>query len=167
MPWLILSGSNYPYLEQISMVPKTFKPLRFHCIWKYRLIFTYAFFAWPGLDFVIKIYSLMFSGPHVCTSHLYGVRTIVGVLPAWFRFAQCLRRYRDTKLVFPHVVNAGKYSTSFFTALFSTLYHVQKGKWESLINSASTALIRLCQVDSSTTNLWNSLIRIAGCLVSL
>lgn len=64
--------------------------------------------------------------PNVCTSHLYGVRTIVGVLPAWFRFAQCLRRYRDTKLVFPHIVNAGKYSTSFFTALFSTLYHVQK-----------------------------------------
>ena len=70
----------------------------------------------------------MFSGPQVCTSHLYGVRTIVGVLPAWFRFAQCLRRYRDTKLAFPHMVNAGKYSTSFFTAIFSTLYHVNKGK---------------------------------------
>ena len=71
---------------------------------------------------------LLYSGPKVCTSQLYGIRTIVGILPAWFRFAQCLRRYRDTKLVFPHVVNAGKYSTSFFTALFSTLYNVQKGK---------------------------------------
>ena len=30
----------------------------------------------------------MASGPQVCTCHLYGVRTIVGVLPAWFRFAQ-------------------------------------------------------------------------------
>ena len=30
-PWLIFSGSNsnYPYLEQISMVPKMFEPLRF------------------------------------------------------------------------------------------------------------------------------------------
>lgn len=38
-----------------------------------------------------------------------------------FRFAQCLRRYRDTKEAFPHLVNAGKYSTTFFVVLFSSL----------------------------------------------
>ena len=38
-----------------------------------------------------------------------------------FRFAQCLRRYRDTKEAFPHLANAGKYSTTFFVVLFSTL----------------------------------------------
>ena len=32
---LTLSGSNYPYLEQISMVPKMFEPLRFDCIYIY------------------------------------------------------------------------------------------------------------------------------------
>ena len=31
VPWLTLSGSNYPYLEQISMVPKMFEPLKFDC----------------------------------------------------------------------------------------------------------------------------------------
>ncbi|KAF9538842.1 hypothetical protein EC957_006162 [Mortierella hygrophila] len=31
---------------------------------------------------------------------------------AWFRFLQCLRRYRDTLEWFPHLVNAGKYSAS-------------------------------------------------------
>ena len=30
-PWLTLSGSNYPYLEQISMAPKMLEPLRFEC----------------------------------------------------------------------------------------------------------------------------------------
>ena len=30
-PWLTLSGSNYLYLEQISMVPKIFEPLKFDC----------------------------------------------------------------------------------------------------------------------------------------
>ncbi|XP_053380259.1 xenotropic and polytropic retrovirus receptor 1-like [Mercenaria mercenaria] len=64
--------------------------------------------------------------PQVCTKHVYGIRTVVSILPAWFRFAQCLRRYRDTKLVFPHVINAGKYSTTFLTAFFSTMYHLQK-----------------------------------------
>ncbi|XP_050411533.1 xenotropic and polytropic retrovirus receptor 1 isoform X1 [Patella vulgata] len=64
--------------------------------------------------------------PSVCTKNIYGIRSVVGCLPAWFRFAQCLRRYRDTKLIFPHIVNAGKYSTTFFVMLFSTIYKVQK-----------------------------------------
>ena len=29
--WLILSGSNYPCLEQIHMVQKNFEPLKFDC----------------------------------------------------------------------------------------------------------------------------------------
>lgn len=49
------------------------------------------------------------------------VRPMVSCLPAWFRFAQCLRRYRDTREAFPHLLNAGKYSTTFFVVLFSTL----------------------------------------------
>ena len=31
-PLLNLIGSNYPSLEQISMVPKMFEPLKFDCI---------------------------------------------------------------------------------------------------------------------------------------
>lgn len=49
------------------------------------------------------------------------VRPIISCFPAWFRFAQCLRRYRDSREAFPHLVNAGKYSTTFFVILFSTL----------------------------------------------
>ena len=30
--WLTLCGSNYPYLDQISMVPKMFEPLKCNCI---------------------------------------------------------------------------------------------------------------------------------------
>ena len=36
--WLTLSGSSYPYLEQISMVPKMFEPLKFDCSRKTRKI---------------------------------------------------------------------------------------------------------------------------------
>ena len=45
--WLTLSGSNYPCLEQISMVPKMFELVKFDCIlpsWKLnlRLLFLQA-----------------------------------------------------------------------------------------------------------------------------
>jgi len=56
-----------------------------------------------------------------CSSSAWWLVAIVACMPAWFRFAQCLRRYRDTKEAFPHLVNAGKYSTTFFVVTFSTL----------------------------------------------
>ena len=46
---------------------------------------------------------------------------IVASLPAWWRFAQCMRRYYDTHDTNPHLINAGKYSTSFFVAIFSAV----------------------------------------------
>ncbi|ODN00179.1 Xenotropic and polytropic retrovirus receptor 1 [Orchesella cincta] len=55
------------------------------------------------------------------TGKSFYIRPIVACLPAWFRFMQCLRRYRDSREAFPHLANAGKYSTTFFVVLFSTL----------------------------------------------
>lgn len=46
---------------------------------------------------------------------------IVNCIPAWIRFAQCIRRYRDTGETFPHLANAGKYSTTFFVVFARAL----------------------------------------------
>ncbi|KAK4877227.1 hypothetical protein RN001_009733 [Aquatica leii] len=64
------------------------------------------------------------SGANYCVEKFIPIRAIVACLPAWFRFAQCLRRYRDTKEVFPHFANAAKYATSFFVVIFTSLYHM-------------------------------------------
>ena len=60
-------------------------------------------------------------GDHECGSATYAIMIVLAALPAWFRFAQCLRRFYDTGKTFPHFVNAGKYSTTFFVVLFSAL----------------------------------------------
>lgn len=49
------------------------------------------------------------------------IRPIVAMLPAWWRFAQCCRRYKDTKEAFPHLVNAVKYASSFLVVIFSAM----------------------------------------------
>uniref|UniRef100_A0A671LU97 Xenotropic and polytropic retrovirus receptor 1 homolog n=1 Tax=Sinocyclocheilus anshuiensis TaxID=1608454 RepID=A0A671LU97_9TELE len=67
-------------------------------------------------------------GGGICHSYSYGVRAVIQCLPAWFRFVQCLRRYRDTKRAFPHLANAGKYSTTFFVVIFSALYKTHESK---------------------------------------
>ncbi|XP_053949106.1 xenotropic and polytropic retrovirus receptor 1-like [Anastrepha ludens] len=59
--------------------------------------------------------------PHSCLGRNQVLFPVVLVLPAWFRLAQCLRRYRDTNQYFPFIVNAGKYSMSFVVALFGFL----------------------------------------------
>ncbi|XP_076378767.1 solute carrier family 53 member 1 [Megalopta genalis] len=56
-----------------------------------------------------------------CMSGSLIVRPIVNCLPAWFRFAQCVRRYRDSKEAFPHLANAGKYSTTFLVVISNTM----------------------------------------------
>ncbi|XP_078040907.1 solute carrier family 53 member 1 [Augochlora pura] len=63
-----------------------------------------------------------------CIMRELSMRPFVACLPAWFRFAQCLRRYRDTKETFPHLVNAAKYATSFFVVVFSYL-HLTNAKY--------------------------------------
>lgn len=41
------------------------------------------------------------------------IKAILEVLPPYFRFAQCMRRYRDSKGIFLHIVNGGKFDNFF------------------------------------------------------
>jgi len=56
-----------------------------------------------------------------CAAKSWWLVAVISCLPAWFRFAQCIRRYRDTGEGFPHLVNAGKYSTTFIKVFFATM----------------------------------------------
>lgn len=57
------------------------------------------------------------------------------MLPAYFRFAQCLRRYRDTKETFPHLANAAKYASSFFVVIFSSISFATTENYEKSTNN--------------------------------
>ncbi|KAK6629510.1 hypothetical protein RUM43_003327 [Polyplax serrata] len=70
-----------------------------------------------------------------CVSYAYVIRPIVHCLPAWFRFAQCLRRYYDSREAFPHLANALKYSTTFFVVTFASLKEVYKDNYESTMTN--------------------------------
>uniref|UniRef100_A0AAY4A9I9 Xenotropic and polytropic retrovirus receptor 1 n=1 Tax=Denticeps clupeoides TaxID=299321 RepID=A0AAY4A9I9_9TELE len=115
------------------------------------------------LEYLICYYSIniTWSNPYdfepyqekgTCNSYSYGVRAVIQCLPAWFRFVQCLRRYRDTKRAFPHLVNAGKYSTTFFVVTFTALYKTHK----DLDTTVFFYLMIACSVVSSCyTLIWD------------
>lgn len=62
------------------------------------------------------------TGRDMCTS-ASGVRALVSIIPATVRFMQCLRRFRDTRRAHPHLVNAGKYFTTYLVVIFKSLNH--------------------------------------------
>ncbi|XP_074593673.1 solute carrier family 53 member 1-like isoform X2 [Brevipalpus obovatus] len=84
-------------------------------------------------------------------------RGILTCLPAWFRFAQCLRRYYDdNRGPFPHIFNAIKYSTTFFVVLFSTLTKAHQPNYkESTDNPFFTLWIIALIVSSCYTYAWD------------
>ncbi|KAI3389955.1 hypothetical protein SNEBB_008008 [Seison nebaliae] len=91
-----------------------------------------------------------------CSGIVYGIKSIFQCLPAWFRFAQCLRRYYDTKQAFPHLVNAGKYSTTFLVILMSSiLTETSKDSDHSRRNAALYLLIIARIVSSIYTYTWD------------
>ncbi|MGH0138646.1 UNVERIFIED_CONTAM: hypothetical protein FKN15_003063 [Acipenser sinensis] len=91
----------------------------------------------------------------VCHSYSYGLRAVIQCLPAWFRFVQCLRRYRDTKRAFPHLVNAGKYSTTFFVVTFAALYNTHKEQRHSDSQVFFYLWIVCCVISSCYTLIWD------------
>uniref|UniRef100_A0A915DKX6 Xenotropic and polytropic retrovirus receptor 1 n=1 Tax=Ditylenchus dipsaci TaxID=166011 RepID=A0A915DKX6_9BILA len=66
------------------------------------------------------------TGQDMCVTST-GIRAMVMVIPAMVRFLQCLRRYRDTGRWHPHLVNAGKYATTFLVVATNSL-----NKWASV-----------------------------------
>jgi len=102
-----------------------------------------------------------------CMEKDFIIRPMVNCLPAWFRFAQCLRRYRDSREAFPHLVNAGKYSTTFLVVLFSTLrsYYTYKYSYANTFDNPFTYAWLVAQIVSSLYALtWDLKVRTLGSL---
>ncbi|XP_055371502.1 xenotropic and polytropic retrovirus receptor 1-like [Condylostylus longicornis] len=91
-----------------------------------------------------------------CLENDFIIRPIVNCLPAWFRFAQCLRRYRDTKEAFPHLVNAGKYSTTFLVVISATLRSYNAQYYSSAYENPFTWIwILMATISSTYAYLWD------------
>lgn len=58
------------------------------------------------------------------------IRTIVAALPAWFRCAQCLRRWHDENWLPLHLANAGKYGCMVSVVVLSAVSQYNKSSFE-------------------------------------
>lgn len=61
-----------------------------------------------------------------------------------------MRRYRDSKEAFPHLVNAGKYSTTFLVVIFATLRAYHASEYVSTFDNPYTICWLLSSALAST-----------------
>ncbi|KFH65109.1 hypothetical protein MVEG_08590 [Podila verticillata NRRL 6337] len=84
-----------------------------------------------------------------CTTSQMWLTPFVTALPPWFRFMQCLRRFKDTSEWFPHLVNAGKYASTLITLFVYFAFRHYGG------NALKAAYIVVATFSSSYTFLWD------------
>lgn len=60
----------------------------------------------------------------MCNSSHSRLLGFFSTLPAIWRALQCIRRYYDTKNVFPHLVNCGKYIMTILSYVTLSLYRI-------------------------------------------
>ncbi|KAI9807131.1 MAG: hypothetical protein M1825_005848 [Sarcosagium campestre] len=72
------------------------------------------------------LYARHWSDPVQCNSSHSRLIGFFATLPGIWRGLQCLRRYYDTRNVFPHLVNGGKYTFTVLTYMSLSLYRINR-----------------------------------------
>ncbi|SPO06842.1 related to SYG1 protein [Cephalotrichum gorgonifer] len=81
-------------------------------------------YATCNIELFFCLYANAWENPSQCNSTNSRLLGFFAALPPIWRFLQCLRRYRDTRNVFPHLVNGGKYTMSIVAAVTLSLYRI-------------------------------------------
>ncbi|CAM1508152.1 Fc.00g050000.m01.CDS01 [Cosmosporella sp. VM-42] len=82
-------------------------------------------YATANIELFFCLYANHWENPVQCnSSHSRALGFLTALPPIW-RFLQCMRRYKDTRNVFPHLINGGKYTATILAAVMLSLYRVE------------------------------------------
>lgn len=103
-----------------------------------------------NVELFFCIYANAWENPVRCNSSHSRLLGFLGALPPIWRFLQCLRRYRDTRDIWPHLVNGGKYTMSILAAMSLSLYRINytKGNLAMFITFSTINAVYTCKTSS-------------------
>ncbi|KAK8112141.1 uncharacterized protein PG998_008598 [Apiospora kogelbergensis] len=82
-------------------------------------------YAMCNIEVFFCLYANYWNDPSQCNSSHSRLLGFFNAVPAIWRAFQCIRRYVDTKNMFPHLVNCGKYSMTILAAVMLSLYRIE------------------------------------------
>ncbi|KAI1125872.1 EXS family-domain-containing protein [Nemania abortiva] len=81
-------------------------------------------YATSNVELFFCLYAHYWENPPICNSSNSRLLGFFSTLPAIWRALQCVRRYHDTKNVFPHLVNCGKYIMTILSYVTLSLFRI-------------------------------------------
>ncbi|KAH8733697.1 EXS family-domain-containing protein [Ilyonectria robusta] len=79
-------------------------------------------YATANMELFFCLYANSWENPVQCNSSHSRLLGFFTAMPAVWRLLQCLRRYKDTSNIFPHLVNGGKYTATILAAVMLSFY---------------------------------------------
>ncbi|POR36788.1 Protein SYG1, partial [Tolypocladium paradoxum] len=81
-------------------------------------------YCMANIELFFCLYANHWDNPVRCNSSNSRLLGFLITLPAIWRFFQCLRRFKDTGNIFPHLVNGGKYTMTIVSYMVLSLYRI-------------------------------------------
>lgn len=81
-----------------------------------------------NIELFFCLYANKWDNPSQCNSNHSRLLGFFLTLPPIWRLFQCVRRYKDTRNVFPHLVNGGKYIMTIISAVMLSLYRINNSR---------------------------------------
>ncbi|KAH6665725.1 signal transduction protein-like protein Syg1 [Halenospora varia] len=104
-----------------------------------------------NVELFFCLYANEWNNPGQCNSAHSRLLGFFSTLPAIWRLFQCLRRYYDTRNIFPHLVNGGKYCASIVYYVTLSLYRIDR------TNSKLAIFITFAAVNAAYVSVWDLL----------
>ncbi|CAK7224686.1 Xenotropic and polytropic retrovirus receptor 1 [Sporothrix bragantina] len=102
-----------------------------------------------NIELFFCLYVNSWNNPAQCNSNHSRLLGFFSTLPPIWRLLQCIRRYRDTRNIFPHLVNGGKYSMTIASYVMLSLYRIQES------HSNLALFITFSTINSIYTSIWD------------
>ncbi|KAI1821834.1 EXS-domain-containing protein [Xylaria intraflava] len=102
-----------------------------------------------NVELFFCLYSQYWKNPPLCNSNHSRLLGFFSTLPGIWRALQCIRRYRDTGNVFPHLVNCGKYVMTILSYVTLSLYRIDN------THSNLALFITFSTINGIYTSVWD------------
>jgi hypothetical protein len=104
-----------------------------------------------NIELFFCLYAQHWNNPSQCNSNHSRLLGFFSTLPGIWRALQCIRRYYDTRNVFPHLVNCGKYAMTITYYATLSVYRIDRSDSNLALFSTFAAInaIYCCRPPSS------------------
>ncbi|KAI5813532.1 EXS family-domain-containing protein [Pyronema omphalodes] len=124
-------------------------PVEFKDFWMGDMLCSQTY-ALGNIALFFCLYSHSWNNPTQCNSNHSRLMGFFTTLPSILRLLQCLRRYYNSKMAFPHLANGGKY-------LCTILHYTTLSIWRLHISSnpSKAIFITFASINSIYTTIWD------------